>query len=59
MPLRFSLGAENTHEVMLLPLESDEPGSAPVLLVGTSAIAATGWQNAAIRNFGHRRAFVS
>lgn len=46
--LRFSSGAENPHEIMLLPLAPDQPEALPTLLVGIAPINAVEWQNTAV-----------
>jgi hypothetical protein len=46
--LRFASGAENPHEIMLLPLEPEDPGAPATLLVGIAAINAVEWENTAI-----------
>jgi hypothetical protein len=46
--LQFASGAENPHEIMLLPLEPEEPGASPTLLVGAAPIRAVEWENTAV-----------
>jgi hypothetical protein len=46
--LRFSSGAENPHEIMLLPLEPGTPDASPALLVGIAPLRAVEWENAAV-----------
>lgn len=46
--LRFASGAENPHEIMLLPLEPDSPTALPSLLVGVAPINAVEWENTAV-----------
>lgn len=48
MALRFSTGAEAPHEVIILPLEPDEPCAAPTLLLGAAGIEAVKWENIAV-----------
>jgi hypothetical protein len=48
LELKFSSGLENPHEVLLLPLEADDPQAPPMILVGMSAIEAVAWQNTAV-----------
>ena len=46
--LRFASGAENPHEIMLLPLEPESPAALPTLLVGVAPIRAVEWENTAV-----------
>jgi hypothetical protein len=46
--LRFSSGAENPHEIMLLPLEPGAPSASPALLVGIAPLRAVEWENTAV-----------
>ena len=46
--LRFASGAENPHEIMLLPLEPEEMGAPATLLVGIAPIKAVEWENTAV-----------
>lgn len=46
--LRFASGAENPHEIMLLPLEPETPDAPPPLLVGIAPIRAVEWENTAV-----------
>ncbi len=48
IPLKFSTGAENPHEVILLPLDPERPEAMPVLLVAIASIDAVAWQNTAV-----------
>jgi hypothetical protein len=48
LPLKFSSGLENPHEILLLPLEPDRSDAPSLLLVGMAAIGRLEWQNAAI-----------
>jgi hypothetical protein len=48
MALRFSTGAEAPHEVVILPLEADRPGSRPTLLLGAAGMQAVKWENIAV-----------
>ena len=48
MNLSFSVGAQNPHEVMLLPLEASRPGTSASLLVGIAASDVVLWNSAAM-----------
>ena len=48
LPLRFSSGERNLHEIVLLPLAPDGPDALPTLLVGVSALDSVYWKNEAI-----------
>jgi len=48
MPLRFSTGLEAPHELVLLPLEPDEAGAPPMLLVGAAGLMPVNWENMAV-----------
>ncbi len=46
--LKFSSGADNSHEILLLPLEPDAPESPPALLVGIAPVAMVEFETAAV-----------
>ncbi len=46
--LRFASGAENPHEIMLLPLEPEQPEGSTPLLIGAAPIRAVEWENTAV-----------
>jgi hypothetical protein len=46
--LKFSSGADNPHEILLLPLEPDAPGAPPSLLVRIAPVALGQFETAAV-----------
>ena len=48
MNLSFSIGTQNLHEVMLLPLGPNALGVPPALLVGIAATGAVDWESTAM-----------
>jgi hypothetical protein len=48
LPLRFSSGAQNPHEILLLPVEPKQEGAPTLLLVAMAAAKSVAWQNGAV-----------